>query len=249
MFNWWTFLFQIVNFFIVLYILYRLFFNPLKRIIQKREDMISQRLQKLEEGEKRIKENEERYQEEMKEIQKLQEKELDEARKKALIEADLLMKKTDREIEKAFEKQSRIIEEEQKKSEKEIRQKSLEFSLHYSEKLLTELSDELLHQKRIDQFLQSLPTSDAKEITLLKEELAGKRCEIELYTPFALQAGTLQKIKEAIGPLLQCDTVVLQSVQDPSLIAGIRLLISNKVLDASIKGELERFRVQMEKEL
>lgn len=249
MFNWWTFFFQIVNFFIVLYILYRLFFNPLKRIIQTREEMISQRLQKLEEGEKRIQENEKSYSESMKEIQDLGEKELDKARKKALIETDLLMKETEKEISKAFEKQSRIIDQQREKFEKEIKHKSLEFSLYYSEKMLTQLSDELIHQKRIDQFLQALPTSDAKEITLLKEELAGKKCDIFLYTPFNLQESTLVKIKESIGSLLQCDTVVLQSVEELSLIAGIRLVISNKVLDASIKGELERFKTQMENEL
>jgi F-type H+-transporting ATPase subunit b len=248
MFDWWTFFFQVVNFFIVLYILYRLFFNPLKRIIQKREETISERLQNLEEGEKRVKEDEDRYREKMKEIQNLQEKELDEARKKALIEKDLLMKEAQKEIEKAFEKQSSIIEEEQKKSEKEIRRKSLEFSLHYSEKLLAGLSDKLLHEKRIDQFLEALPRSDAKEIALLKEELSGKPCEIVLYTPFALQERTHKKIEESIGGLLQCSTVVLKSVQDSSLIGGIRLVIRNKVLDASIKGELERLGAQMENE-
>lgn len=249
MFNWWTFFFQIVNFFIVLYILYRLFFNPLKRVIQTREDMISQRLQKLEDGEKHIKENEDRYRQSMKEIQNLREKELDEARKKALIETDFLIKETEKEISKAFEKQSRIIDQQREKSEKEIKHKSLEFSLYYSEKLLTQLSDELIHQKRIDQFLQALPTSDMKEITLLKEELAGKKCEILLYTPFNLQESTLVKIKESICSLLQCHAVILQSIEDISLIAGIRLIISNKVLDASIKGELERFKTQMENEL
>ncbi len=249
MFNWWTFFFQIVNFFIVLFILYRLFFNPLKRVIQKREEAISQRLKKLEEGEKRIKEDEKRYREKMNELQSLREKELDEVKKEALIEKDLLTKKADKEIAKAYEKQSGIIDQERKKFEKEIRHKSLEFSLHYTEKLLSELSDELLHQKRIDQFLQALPQSDAKEITQLREELAGKACEIVLYTPFKPRENTNQKIEETIGRLLQCNTVVLQSVQDASLIGGIRLAIKNKILDASIKGELERFKEQMENEL
>ena len=249
MFNWWTFFFQIVNFFIVLLILYRLFFNPLKRVIQKREEAISQRLKKLEEGEKRIKEDEKRYREKMNELQSLREKKLDEVKKEALIEKDLLTKKADKEIAKAYEKQSGIIDQERKKFEKEIRHKSLEFSLHYTEKLLSELSDELLHQKRIDQFLQALPQSDAKEITQLREELAGKACEIVLYTPFKPQENTNQKIEETMGRLLQCNTVVLQSVQDASLIGGIRLAIKNKILDASIKGELERFKEQMENEL
>ncbi len=211
--------------------------------------MISQRLQKLEEGEKRIKENEEHYREEMKEIQNLREKELDEARKKALIETDLLMKETEKEISKEFEKQNRIIDQQREKSEKEIKQKSLEFSLHYTEKLLTQLSDELIHQKRIDQFLQALSTSDKKEITLLKKELADKKCEVMLYTPFNIQESTLAKIKKSIASILQCNEVVLQSVEDLSLIAGIRLVISNKVFDASIKAELERFKIQMQNEL
>ncbi|MDD5407127.1 MAG: F0F1 ATP synthase subunit delta [Sulfurovaceae bacterium] len=249
MFSWWTFFFQIVNFFIVLYILYRLFFNPLKRVIQTREDMISQRLQKLEDGEKHIKENEDLHRQSMKEIQNLRQKELDEARKKALIETDLLMKETEQEISKAFEKQSKIIEQQREKSEKEIRHKSLEFSLYYSGKMLTQLSDELINQKRIDQFLQALPTSDMKEITLLKEELAGKKCEILLYTPFNLQENTLVKIKESIGSLIQCDEVILHSIEDHSLIAGIRMIIGNKILDASVKGELERFKTQMQNEL
>lgn len=249
MFNWWTFFFQVANFFIVLYILYRLFFNPLRRIIQTREEMIKARLQKLEEREKEVKENEERYLGQMEEIQKLREKELVEARKMALIEKDLLVKETEREIAKAFEKEKRIIDQQREESEKEIRRKSLEFSLHYSEKLLRELSDEQLHLKRIDQFLLALPDSDANEIMQLKEALAGKRCEIVLHTPFELHHDMLQKIKEAIADLVQCDEVALQSVREPALIAGIRLVISNMVLDASVKGELERFRAQMEKEL
>lgn len=211
--------------------------------------MIADRLQKLEEGEKRIEENEERYRQEMNKIQNLREKELDEARKKALIETDIQMKKAEKEISKAFEKQSRIIDQQREKSEKEIKHKSLEFSLYYSEKLLTQLSDELIHQKRIDQFLQSLPESDAKEIALLKEELSGKKCEIFLYTPFNLQESTLVKIKESIGSLLRCNEIALQIIEDISLIAGVRLVISNKVLDASIKGELERFKTEMENEL
>jgi F-type H+-transporting ATPase subunit b len=249
MFDWWTFFFQTVNFFIVLYILYRLFFNPLRRVIQQREETIGQRLRALEAEEKRVAEDEARYREKMEDIQSLGEKELEEARKKALIEKDLLMKEASKEIAKAFEKQSGILEQEQEKSEKEIREKSLEFSLRYTEKLLRSLSDEQLHQKRVDAFLEALPHSEAEEIMLLKEEFSGKACEITLYTPFMPQKNTQKKIEETMRRLLQCDTVAVQSVEDLSLIAGIRLAIKNKIFDASLKGELERFKEQMESEL
>ncbi|MFA5502281.1 MAG: F0F1 ATP synthase subunit delta [Sulfurovaceae bacterium] len=246
MFNWWTFFFQVLNFFIVLYILYRLFFNPLRRIIQAREEMIAQRIEKLEEREKRVAQDEEYYKNSMKEIQSLRDKEIDEARKQALIEKDLLIKETDKEIAKAFEKQSMIIEQEREKFEKEIYQKSLEFSLYYSEKLLKELSDEQLHQKRIDKFLQALLQSDTKEISSLQEELTGKICKTTLYTPFALNEESLGTIKDVLGKVFKCDTVELQIMKDISLIAGIRLIMGSKVFDASFKGELEQLKEKME---
>ncbi len=249
MFNWWTFFFQLVNFFIVLYILYRLFFKPLQNIIRARDETISQGLNEIKEGEERIKKEEERYSEKMKEIDNLREKEIDKARKEALHEKDRMMKETEEEIDKARKKHSRIIEEQQKKIEKEIRRKSLEFSLFYSEKLLKELSDEMLHQKRIDQFLQALEQNRSKEISQLKEELEGKACALDLYTAFELSKDSLEKIKEQLHGLLQCDSLEIESTQDTALIAGIRLLIGNKVFDASLKAELERFKEKMEKEI
>gem|GEM_PF-2821521 len=211
--------------------------------------MIAKRLEDLENREKRVAQDEERYKNNMKEIQYLRDKEIDEARKQALIEKDLLTKETNKEIANAFEKQSMIIEQEREKFEKELRQKSLEFSLYYSEKLLKEISDEQLHQKRIDKFLRALSLSDTKEIGSLKEELAGKECKIIIYTPFELEEDALIVIKDVLARVFKCDTVELQILDDTSLIAGVRLIVDSKVFDASFKGELERLKEKMQNEL
>jgi F-type H+-transporting ATPase subunit b len=246
MFNWWTFFFQTLNFFVVLYILYRLFFKPLKNVILKREETIGERLKKLEEDEERIKADEADYLRQMKEIESLREKALDEAKKEALTEKDALMKEASREMAKAFEKQAGIIDQERGKYEKDIRQMSLEFSLYYTERLLKELSDAQLHRKSIDRFLQALPEQAAGEIEPLKETLSGKSCDLVLYTPFEPEEQTLQKIRDTITQLLECKSVVIRSVEDASLIWGVRLGIGNKILDGSIKGVLERFKTELE---
>jgi len=208
--------------------------------------MITQRIENFEEREKRIVQDEEYYKNSMKEIQSLRDKEIDEARKQALIEKDLLIKETEREIARIYEKQSMIIEQERAKFEKEIYQKSLEFSLYYSEKLLKELSDEQLHRKRIDKFLQALSKSDTKEISSLQEELTGKICKTTLYTPFELNEEALGTIKDVLGKVFKCNTVELQIIKDISLIAGVRLILGSKVFDASFKGELEQLKEKME---
>ncbi|HHN65335.1 MAG TPA: hypothetical protein ENK09_08260, partial [Nitrospirae bacterium] len=40
MFNWWTFFFQIINFVVVVYILYRVLFRPVRDMILKRRTEI-----------------------------------------------------------------------------------------------------------------------------------------------------------------------------------------------------------------
>ena len=131
MFNWWTFLFQTINFFVVLYILYRLFFNPLKNIIQKRDDSLKKRLEELQAGENELKEKEQCYGEKLEEIDTLKNKELNRARKEAEQEKNRLFEEADRELEKERLKQKSIQEDEREKIEKAIKEQSLQFSLDY----------------------------------------------------------------------------------------------------------------------
>jgi len=228
--------------------MYRLFFKPLRNIIQKREDEIRERLKKIEDDENRIKELEEEYLEKLKETKNLREKELSEAKKEALSEKETLIKEAKEQIQKEFEKEISIVGQEREKIEKEIKHMSLKFSLYYAEKLLTDLADSELHQKLIDKFLQELKRDESEEIITLKRSLMGQECRVELYSPFKLQEKTYEEIKQNIKQIFECKTVLVESVQDASLICGIKLRIKNKILDASIRGEIERFVEKMQNE-
>ena len=47
-FDIWTFLFQTINFIVLLYILKRLLFKPVRDILQKRRDLVLESLEKVE---------------------------------------------------------------------------------------------------------------------------------------------------------------------------------------------------------
>ena len=245
MFDWWTFFFQTLNFFVVLFILYRLFFNPLRNVIRKREETIGERLLKLQEAEERLREGQAACDEKMKTIENLRERTLDEARKEALTEKDALMKEASQEMAKAFEKQQGILDQEREKYAKEIRRQSLEFGLFYTKKLLGGLCDALLHEERVARFLKALSEEDAAAFAPLRSALEHRPCDAVLHTPFPLQEPTRQKIETALKTLLGCDSVVITVVDDPSLLCGIRLEVGNRILDGSLKEELERFGNEM----
>lgn len=249
MFDWWTFFFQTLNFFVVLYILYRLFFNPLKRVIEKREETIGERLGRIEKDEAKLKADQAECEEEKNAIRSLRERALDKAKEEALTEKDALMKEASQEMAKAFEKQRGIIDQEREKYAKEIRRQSLEFGLFYTKKLIGDLCDEALHEKRIERFLKALSQETSEEISALRSSLSHQPCTVVLRTPFPPRKQTLEDIETVLKALLGCEEVAIKSIDDFSLLCGIRLEVANKIFDGSLREELERFKSDIEAEL
>lgn len=249
MFNWWTFLFQTINFFVVLYILYKLFFNPLKNIIQKREESLKKRLEELQAGEDELKEKEQRYGEKLKETDTLKNKELNRARKEAEQEKNRLFEEADRELEKERLKQKSIQEDEREKIEKAIKEQSLQFSLDYIARFAKELVDEKMHRKLIEKFLHALKSEESEEIETLKKELKLKKCNIRLTTPLKIEEQTIHKIKEVLGDIFDTKAVSIETFSDTSLIGGIKLEIENRIIDGSILQTLKQLENEASKEL
>ena len=249
MFNWWTFLFQTINFFVVLYILYRLFFNPLKNIIQKRDDSLKKRLEELEAGENELRAKEQHYRERLKEIDTLKNKELNRARREAEQEKNRLFEEADRELEKERLKQKSIQEDEREKIEKAIKEQSLQFSLDYIARFAIELVDEEMHQKLIEKFLHALKSEEPEEIETLQKEIKHKKCNIRLTTPLKIEEQTMHKIKEVLGDIFNTKAVSIETFFDTSLIGGIKLEIENRIIDGSIFQMLKQLENEASKEL
>jgi len=249
MFNWWTFLFQTINFFVVLYILYRLFFNPLKNIIQKRDESIKKRLEELQAGEKKLKELTQSYQDRLKEIDILKDKELGIARKEAEQEKSRLLEEADKELNKERLKQKSILELERKKVGNAIKEQSLQFSLDYLSRFSGQLIDEEMHQKLIEKFLYELKSTSANEIAALKKEMKTKECEIKLSTPLKIKEKTMRLIRETLENIFDIKIVSIKTLTENSLIGGIKLGIENKIIDGSIQGMLKQLEDEVAKEL
>ncbi len=249
MFNWWTFTFQIINFFVVLYILYKLFFNPLKKVIQKRDELLRNRLEEIEAGESKLKEQEQAYQEKLNEIDILKGRELSIARKEAQEEKKRLLEQADKEIEKERLKYQSILELEREEVESTIKERSVYFGIDYIKRFAVELIDEEMHQKLIEKFLDELKRADTDEIEIVKKDIKTTECKIKLTTALNIEEKTIHQIKETLENTLNIKIASLETFVDSALIGGIKLEIENKILDGSIRQTLEQLKDEAVKEL
>ena len=83
-FNIWTLIFQIINFVVLLYILRRILYKPIREIIEKRRGLIAKTVEDAENTKKEALELKEKHQEELNNLKKIQNQMLEQTREEAL---------------------------------------------------------------------------------------------------------------------------------------------------------------------
>lgn len=249
MFSWWTFLFQTINFFVVLYILYKLFFKPLKNVVQKREEEIKSGMGKLDIAKKELENKEAQYQKKMQELGLLKEKIINEARNEAKERKERVLKQTQEELEKERIKQKSIQEHELEKINNSIKEESLTLGVHYISKLASEIMDKDIHNKLIERFMEDIKKDENGELEQLKNTTLPDGTAISIITPFEIDASTLENIKNKIRDILNINGTSFEITIDNTLIGGIKLEIENKIIDGSIQGKLNNLKLEADKEL
>jgi F-type H+-transporting ATPase subunit b len=125
-FDIWTFLFQIINFVVLLFILKRLLYKPIRDIMEKRRGLIEKTVEDAEKAKRGALELKEKHQEELNKIKesKMQalekmQNEIEEEKKKLIMEAE-------NEAKKVIEKEKAIFDTEKRKLETELKDNAID---------------------------------------------------------------------------------------------------------------------------
>jgi F-type H+-transporting ATPase subunit b len=237
-FTWSTFILEIINFLILVWVLKRLLYVPIKKVILQRKETIQETLKQAEKLRGESKELQEKYENRLKdwemekeEKQKVfqQEMEKEKARQLSLLQESL---KKEREIMSAREQQ-RI----QTLINKNL-QKSLSLAAQFSAQFLKRLATPELEIKIIEIFCDDFMHLSSSELSELIENLTHETIDIETaYSIADSQKELLLKIlKKVLGDQIQCNFNM-----DPNLLSGISIRIGSHQLQANLRDELKFF--------
>jgi F-type H+-transporting ATPase subunit b len=239
-FNVSTFIFEIVNFLVLLWILRRLFYKPLLEIIAKRKQSIDQSLddtQKLnrEANELRVLyENRGQLWEQEKQAALVAfQRQLD-AEKKTQME--MLHGELEQERQKAKVTLSRQQEEFQRQAE----QQALQNGARFAGLLLQQAVGPELETRLVQLFVEQLATLP-EDFTPCPHIPAHKKSLIlKVASAYPLALDPRQQLEQKLAELIDCP-LNFQYHEDTTLIAGIRIDIGAWVLHANLKQELSGF--------
>ena len=238
--DWSTFILEIVNFLILVWVLSRFFYRPVMNIIARRREEIKKQMLDAEEAGRSADTLKQKYE------ARLQDWEQEKTTAKSMLREEIekerkhLMEQLQLELEQERNRENivnqRRLDTERQKNER----MALEQGAAFSARLLSRLADPALEAAIARLFLEDLKALAPEQQQLLRTAQGDNKGPVSIYSAYPLDDGFRKTLEQTLGDIIdggfQCNYI-----REPSVIAGLRIAIGSRLLQATIQDELKFF--------
>ena len=159
-----TMLWQLLNFFVLLYLLRKFLYSPIKEILDKRAAQINGDLDDAEARREEAKEIKAEYEEKLKNAHSEAQEIVDNAETRANKKAKNIINEAEEKAESLKAKKLEEIEQAKKEAAAELRDSIADYTVLAANKLIREQLDEKKHQQMIMDFIDELDKEELGEL-------------------------------------------------------------------------------------
>jgi F-type H+-transporting ATPase subunit b len=237
--NWSTFLLEIINFLVLLWILKHFLYKPVLDVIARRragiETQLSEARAMREEAEQLKAEYEGRlaqWQQEQSDARTELAEEVDQERTRRLSSLQ-------GEMEQARQKAAVAESKRRQDERREIEQRALDQAGQFAKRLLEQAASPELESRLIDITLEDLRRLTAEQVALLSAQWGPLPREIHVRSAFPLPEERRHELEQALQEVSGIGDAPVRYSEEPALMAGLRISIGAWVLYANLKDELK----------
>jgi len=238
--NWSTFLLEILNFLVLLWILKRFLYRPVLDTIDKRRKDIEQSLKHAQTIRVEAEALQAQYESRLLEWNEERESSRDHLRKEMAEERERQLAGLSAELDREREKSKVLDEKLRADAMRRYQEASLSLGERFVARLLSQLAGPELETRLFDLALKQLdmlPEERLKAIRLACEETPE---EAEVATVYPLDARQRQQLSEKLTGLLGMP-VSCRFVEDAELLAGLCITLGPWIFHANLQAELKSF--------
>ena len=231
-FNLTTFVFEVINFLVLLFVLDRLVYRPLRRGIAARREALQAREDEATKAAAAAQALKGELEERARSIDELRQQALRDASVAGAEERARILEQAREDAAVDHARAQHLIEAEREASEVAIRELAIKHATALASRLLTQLAPGALE----DALLGALTAELERQAAGWREGPATEE-EVEVTWAHSPDERRRARLKEALGQALG-DGARIVHREDPSLGAGVVLRFGHRVLDASTSGQL-----------
>lgn len=235
--DWFTFVAQLINFLILLYLLKRFLYGPILRAVDERQRKIAARLDDAEQARQEAAREVEEYRDRRRQLEESRDELLAEARRAAEERKRELLAQVRDEAAEARQLWHEAIEREKRNYLEELRDRLGRHVFETARKVLAELAGEDLERRMLQAFLERLEKQAVEEEALSPAALQDAET-VRLISSFSVAEADRGRLREAL------ETVAGQPLQleyesDPEAICGIEVRAGGMRIAWSVRDSIE----------
>ena len=239
-FNSSTFILEVINFLILIWILQRLFYKPILAVIAKRKAFIDQSLidtkllqQQAEEQRRLYESRQQLWEQEKQAALTIFHQQIEDERRLQMeqLKADLILERT---------KLNVTSQHQQQEFQQQAQRQALQNGAHFASLVLKQSAGPELEARLVTLLINNLKTLPAACILCLQTLANKKTVAIKVTSVYSLAPEQHAQLQQQLTELIN-SPITLHYQQDADLIAGIRLDIGAWVLNANLQHELIGF--------
>lgn len=240
-----TLIFEIVNFVVLVWLLRRLLYRPLRAAITERENALAAERTQSQTVLQAAHALEQQWRDKNRELAAL----ADEVRARALAEAaseqGAMLTRAREEAAAERRKAEALLHAEREAAESWVRATAIERSTELAGEMLIKLAPESVEAALASRLIEELQARGAELVP--HEDASEPPLDVEVAAAQAPSPDTIEALRAELTKLLG-GAPRFAMHEDPSLRAGLQLRIGDRLLDASLAGKLQAFS-QLAREL
>jgi F-type H+-transporting ATPase subunit b len=235
-FSWWTFLFEVVNFVVLVYVLHRLLYRPLRDAIDSRREANARAQAEAEKARLEAEVLQKGLREQIAETEQQRQGLIHQAREQAEAERKKLLAEAERARQQQAEESRNALKREREEALEALGDEVVAQAVGLARRLLSEAAESTLHRQLALRLVEALRQMRAGETEQLRSGWQPGDAAV-LESAESLDADTLEQITVAVSDALG-QQVPLTVQPRPGLLGGVRLRLAGHVWDNTVAGQV-----------
>lgn len=238
--NWGTFILEIINFLVLVWLLKHFLYQPVKAVVARRRERITAELEEADVRQKEAEALREQYENrlvdwenEREEARRVLQQEMEAERNRL---SERLQQELAAEREKAAVLAERQLEELARKNEAQ----ALEQGARFVSRLLEDIASPEVQARLLELLLKELKQLPPAQRDALQAKDNDKAVQVVVLSAFPLSDAVKERLTQRVDSLV-AGNHVYEWREDRKLIAGLRITVGPWVIHANLHDELKTF--------
>ena len=238
--NWSTFVIEIINFLVLVWILKRFLYQPVLDAVARRRAAIEKQLAEAQQHHVDAEELKRRYENRLSDWEQERLQAIEKLNNELENNRVLQLEKLKQELAKEAEKIQVMRARQEKQKTSEIEQRALSQSAEFASRLLSVAAGPELENRLFDLLLEGIACMPEEQINVLDKKTSDAPEFIRVTSAYSLTADKRDKLEADLISVTGLSLPVHYEV-DTTLLAGLEIIIGDWSLQLNVRDELQGF--------